>query len=279
MANTFDQPLADPAALPLFHLSRAGVSRRLKVVLTGDGGDELLAGYRQVLQSREDTGLGGRTRCAFSGALLAPANWPACRADPLRLRRLRSRLGLKLLPERRISYYKGYWEGWERHRLYAPPVRRRIDAHEFEALDQLSAGEQNRRVGTEPHASSRSDQLSPRRSPAQDRLRHHGLRHRGARPAPGSPGRRCGRPTAGASEGRPSADQGGAATHRATVSCPRSWSHAAKAGVLGAHRPLVPRRARAVDSQRPRRNGHDRAGLLPSRCRRTDHCPAYERPA
>lgn len=41
-----DEPLADPAALPLFELSRQA-RRYVTVALCGDGGDETLAGYRR----------------------------------------------------------------------------------------------------------------------------------------------------------------------------------------------------------------------------------------
>ncbi len=40
----FDEPLSDPAALPTFAMARFA-KRRVKVVLTGDGADELFAGY------------------------------------------------------------------------------------------------------------------------------------------------------------------------------------------------------------------------------------------
>lgn len=42
----FDEPMADPASLPLFYLSQS-TSKYVKVVLVGDGADELLAGYDQ----------------------------------------------------------------------------------------------------------------------------------------------------------------------------------------------------------------------------------------
>lgn len=42
--KTFDEPLNDPAALPMMLLSQAA-SKRFKAVLTGDGGDELFLGY------------------------------------------------------------------------------------------------------------------------------------------------------------------------------------------------------------------------------------------
>lgn len=47
----YDEPFADPAAVPLFLLSREAV-RCVKVVLTGEGSDELFAGYRRVSVER-----------------------------------------------------------------------------------------------------------------------------------------------------------------------------------------------------------------------------------
>ena len=147
VARAFDQPLADPAALPLFYLSEH-VSRRLKVVLTGDGGDELFAGYpkyRRAVGPRSwASGLHARFPALFRASTLA-----SCRADPLKLRRFHARLGLKLLPEQRIPYFKDFWEGWERFRLYSPAARHRVDAHAFEALDR------SRPDGTDPSSLNR----------------------------------------------------------------------------------------------------------------------------
>lgn len=42
-----DQPFADPSSLPTWYLARE-VSRHVKVALVGDGGDELLAGYKRT---------------------------------------------------------------------------------------------------------------------------------------------------------------------------------------------------------------------------------------
>ncbi len=46
LAGYFDEPFADPAAVPTFCLSEAA-RRDVKVALAGDGADELLAGYRR----------------------------------------------------------------------------------------------------------------------------------------------------------------------------------------------------------------------------------------
>jgi hypothetical protein len=42
-----DEPFADPSSFPSWYLARE-VSREVKVVLAGDGGDELFAGYKRV---------------------------------------------------------------------------------------------------------------------------------------------------------------------------------------------------------------------------------------
>lgn len=48
LAEVFDEPLADPSVVPTFFVAKAA-SGKVKVVLNGDGGDELLAGYRRFL--------------------------------------------------------------------------------------------------------------------------------------------------------------------------------------------------------------------------------------
>ena len=46
LAWHFDEPFADPSAIPMYCLSRHA-RRFVKVALSGDGGDEILAGYRR----------------------------------------------------------------------------------------------------------------------------------------------------------------------------------------------------------------------------------------
>ncbi|MCC7326969.1 MAG: asparagine synthase (glutamine-hydrolyzing) [Burkholderiales bacterium] len=44
---TLDEPFADPSSFPTWYLARA-TERQVKVVLGGDGGDELFAGYKRI---------------------------------------------------------------------------------------------------------------------------------------------------------------------------------------------------------------------------------------
>ncbi len=66
LAEVFDEPLADPSVVPTYFLARAA-SPAVKVVLNGDGGDELLCGYRRFRLALAASSRVGRW--AFRGAL------------------------------------------------------------------------------------------------------------------------------------------------------------------------------------------------------------------
>jgi asparagine synthase (glutamine-hydrolysing) len=56
--RSHDTPICFPAAVPLYHLSRLA-ARHVKVVLTGEGSDELLAGYGRTAATCWNARLGG----------------------------------------------------------------------------------------------------------------------------------------------------------------------------------------------------------------------------
>lgn len=47
MVTQLDEPIADPAALHVFHISRAARAQGIKVLLSGAGGDDVFTGYRR----------------------------------------------------------------------------------------------------------------------------------------------------------------------------------------------------------------------------------------
>lgn len=108
------EPLADPAAVPAFALAEAA-RREVTVALTGDGGDELLAGYRRHHQ------LCWTRPAGVWPEPLARAPWPTRRAGRLARR-------LTLEPPARYADLFRHFSDADRRELYGPRLRPRLDA-------------------------------------------------------------------------------------------------------------------------------------------------------
>ncbi|MCA9041174.1 MAG: asparagine synthase (glutamine-hydrolyzing) [Planctomycetaceae bacterium] len=133
----FDQPLADSAALPLMMLSEQ-TAEHVKVVLTGDGGDELFGGYQKHMRAGQSSAF-VRLMASSLPSWFQTANLAACQSDPSGRRRLTARLARWGIPEHVSGYFKNFWEGWDRFRLYQSDYREQIPAS-FESIDQLDPG-------------------------------------------------------------------------------------------------------------------------------------------
>lgn len=116
--RAYDQPFADPAAFPSLILARE-TRRRVTVALTGDGGDELFAGYqryRSTLLGRRLTAIPTPLR-RLGAATLALAARPLPSHAPSRrwLDAVARRLRL-IQPDAAREYISQFWT-WEQSQL------------------------------------------------------------------------------------------------------------------------------------------------------------------
>lgn len=102
IVRAYDEPFADPSAVPSFYLARA-TGAHVRVVLNGDGGDELFGGYKRYRAHR-------RTR-AWQRWLPAGRGWLASAAGAIPFeadkKRWLGRIG-RLLLEASLPYDRAY---------------------------------------------------------------------------------------------------------------------------------------------------------------------------
>ena len=123
IARNFDEPFGDASAVPTLELCRR-VREQVKVALTGDGGDELLAGYRRyralALSDRWDRFCPKPLRRLLRRMLGAAANGTAGRTVFGELRRFCSGLGLD--EAQRAIYWSGFFQAPQRRRFLHPDL-------------------------------------------------------------------------------------------------------------------------------------------------------------
>ncbi len=138
----FDEPFATPSAVPLYFLSRfAGT--RIKVALTGDGGDELFAGYSRYnwdhkAEQLNNSGFGSLSK-AFSYLLarvplmdLAPRNFVKAKAL---IEKLLSSVSME--SDRRYLSYFTFLSEDMKNSLYSE--RTRVKINNADSLDILES--------------------------------------------------------------------------------------------------------------------------------------------
>lgn len=130
LAGHFGEPFADASAIPTYYVSQMA-RQRVTVALSGDGGDEVFAGYAQRYQM---AGLEGRMRQRIPGFLrynlLGPVSsvYPRWQSLPRALR-LKGFLG-NLALEQPQAYARDmsfYFLPEDKQRLYAPDFARNVD--------------------------------------------------------------------------------------------------------------------------------------------------------
>jgi asparagine synthase (glutamine-hydrolysing) len=116
-----DEPIAEPSEIPLLLLAELA-GRYVKVVLTGDGGDELFAGYPKY-RAEQALAEGGALAARALGAM---ARLRSRRPSHRRMRRAAETFSVRDPLLRRASWFRSFSPA-ELGRLLAPDLRPAID--------------------------------------------------------------------------------------------------------------------------------------------------------
>jgi asparagine synthase (glutamine-hydrolysing) len=135
LAHYYDEPFADPSAIPTFLVARLA-SRSVKVVLSGDGGDEAFGGYARYAHDLKEAAVRRHLPAWFRRAALGPLAraWP--KADwlprPLRAKTVLSNLSLDAGPA--YANTLTICRPPLRRRLMAPDLASGLDGHAPERI-------------------------------------------------------------------------------------------------------------------------------------------------
>ncbi|HYM80493.1 MAG TPA: asparagine synthase (glutamine-hydrolyzing) [Candidatus Limnocylindria bacterium] len=153
-ATEMDQPLGDPSVLPTWALSRLA-AQRVPVVLTGEGGDELFAGYPTYLGHRYARLAGLLPSWASDAAIALSRRFRPTHHHVTLAHMIERFLGVRGLPpfERHLAWF-GTASPDEALRLLAPGLRdqvgRRAPLAHLDRFSARLASEDLLRDGAEP---------------------------------------------------------------------------------------------------------------------------------
>jgi asparagine synthase (glutamine-hydrolysing) len=141
LVRQFDEPFADASALPTYYVTQVA-SRHLKVCLSGDGGDELFAGYSQYRRSWVED-------CLDLLPLRASILGAMANVLPRRLPGVGFLTRMSLSGARRHQAAVGLYYPSERRALLVPRYRAAVDDRAWlltEAHARTDLGETERRM-------------------------------------------------------------------------------------------------------------------------------------
>ncbi|HYT53528.1 MAG TPA: asparagine synthase (glutamine-hydrolyzing) [Verrucomicrobiae bacterium] len=137
LPQILDEPLADPSILPLYLLSRFA-SERMKVVLSGDGGDELFAGYQTFQAHKLMTYFSALPGFIKQSIKTISSHLPVSHGYLSTDYKLKQFLkGDGASAETRFFLWRGAFGNDEKNDLLTPDIRRELAGHDaYEDVDR-----------------------------------------------------------------------------------------------------------------------------------------------